>query len=491
MAPRHILVLILVLALVPVLVLAPGIAGAQGAPEAPPPETVLRAREAAEAASAPVLSPDTYAAAVVALERARRAAAGGDDPGKVAAAFAEAERLFRVATSGTRLAGDTFAEVIRAREAARAAEAWRWVPERWKAAEEEFTAAARRLEKEDLAGARKRGSEALARYDTAELQALLTRYLAPPRAAILAAEEARAERLAPRTLTRARDFLARAEATLAANRRDPDQAADLIEAATREGNHAARVAELVRSADKGDRTTEDIILGYEATIAGLAEAAGIPAKPLAGDEAAAASLVNAVGTLRRRAESAERELGERNRQVAGLEEEIRELDDRLGGTAAERDRLVMAMEAQRRAREQIAQVQALFDPKEGEVIRQGDGVVLRLTGLNFASGSARLGAGSQRLLAKVEQAIGLFPGASFVVEGHTDNTGGTVANQRLSEQRADAVAQALVKSLKLAPGRVSSVGLGESRPVANNETAAGKARNRRIDIVITPATPLP
>ena len=73
-----------------------------------------------------------------------------------------------------------------------------------------------------------------------------------------------------------------------------------------------------------------------------------------------------------------------------------------------------------------------------------------------------------------------------VVEGHTDANGSDSTNLILSQDRADAVRQYLVSNFAMDPEKITSVGYGESRPVATNETAAGRARNRRIDLVIHP-----
>ena len=78
----------------------------------------------------------------------------------------------------------------------------------------------------------------------------------------------------------------------------------------------------------------------------------------------------------------------------------------------------------------------------------------------------------------------MFPGASLVVEGHTDANGSDSQNLILSQDRADAVKQYLVSNFGLDAEKVSSIGYGEARPVATNETASGRARNRRIDLVI-------
>ncbi len=74
-----------------------------------------------------------------------------------------------------------------------------------------------------------------------------------------------------------------------------------------------------------------------------------------------------------------------------------------------------------------------------------------------------------------------YPQTSTVVEGHTDSVGTDAYNQKLSERRANAVRDVLVEQYSLDAGRVSSVGYGESRPVADNATEEGRAINRRVE----------
>jgi outer membrane protein OmpA-like peptidoglycan-associated protein len=73
-----------------------------------------------------------------------------------------------------------------------------------------------------------------------------------------------------------------------------------------------------------------------------------------------------------------------------------------------------------------------------------------------------------------------------VIEGHTDSYGGDASNQVLSQQRAESLQYYMVRQMNISRGRVMATGYGETNPVANNETAAGRAKNRRIDIVINP-----
>jgi outer membrane protein OmpA-like peptidoglycan-associated protein len=76
-----------------------------------------------------------------------------------------------------------------------------------------------------------------------------------------------------------------------------------------------------------------------------------------------------------------------------------------------------------------------------------------------------------------------YPTAKFSIEGHTDSDGSDASNQKLSQERADVVRNALIERGMKAEN-LSAVGYGESKPVASNKTAAGKAKNRRTEVVL-------
>lgn len=445
-------------------------------------------REKAERAEAPLLAPGSYQDGVRLIERARRDAGEGRPVN--AAQLDESRRLFQSALEHTRIAAVTFEKVLESREAARALEPWKYAASHWQTAERQFDEAARRVEKGDLQSGSDMAATAVERYAEAGRQALRNHYLAEARAALLAADQAGAKRHAPATREAAAQRLAEADAALLAGGASPETAA-AIEAAHREAEHAARIAGTAQRVGRQGFRVEDLILEFEDVTVRLADAAGVPGGTIAGDPVAADRLVAEVAAVRMRADEAERELRERDRQLAGLEEELRELDDRLGGTTAERDRLMMTVAAQQRAREQLATLEALFTPAEGRVVREGDSIVLRLTGMDFRSGSAKLPPGSDPLLRKAEQAIALFPRASVRIEGHTDSSGSDAANRRLSEERARAVETRLRELLQLPAGRLQVEGHGAGRPVAGNDSATGRAQNRRIDIVIVGAAATP
>ena len=182
----------------------------------------------------------------------------------------------------------------------------------------------------------------------------------------------------------------------------------------------------------------------------------------------------------------EQEKAESELRIADMEEELRALDERLGGATAERAALVQRLEAQNRVKQQFEQVEQMFTSDEARVFREGNNVILRLVGLSFDSGASQLKPENFDLLAKVEKAIDVFPRSELIIEGHTDSHGGDDLNQKLSQDRAESVQQYMINAMRIPTYRLIATGYGETRPVASNETAAGRARNRRIDIVIRP-----
>ncbi|HPC44793.1 MAG TPA: OmpA family protein, partial [Candidatus Latescibacteria bacterium] len=106
------------------------------------------------------------------------------------------------------------------------------------------------------------------------------------------------------------------------------------------------------------------------------------------------------------------------------------------------------------------------------------------SGVLFGPGSAALTAQAQESIAKLAAIIKKYPDTNLRVEGHTDSDGAEASNQRLSERRANAVAEAL-RSNGIPAARVTAIGYGETRPVGSNDTPEGKAANRRVEITVT------
>ena len=105
--------------------------------------------------------------------------------------------------------------------------------------------------------------------------------------------------------------------------------------------------------------------------------------------------------------------------------------------------------------------------------------------LLFDTNSFTLKTGAMDDLAKFAKVLNDYPQTTIIVTGHTDSKGSADLNQKLSERRAEAVKNVLV-SEAVAPTRITTVGLGASKPIADNATEAGRAKNRRVDITIKP-----
>ena len=104
--------------------------------------------------------------------------------------------------------------------------------------------------------------------------------------------------------------------------------------------------------------------------------------------------------------------------------------------------------------------------------------------LTFQTGSANIAPSSEPQLQRAADILNAYPNANIRIEGHTDNTGEVTANKVLSEQRALAVKRAL-NGLGVSNDRMATLGYGQDKPVAGNDTEAGKRENRRIDMYVT------
>lgn len=128
------------------------------------------------------------------------------------------------------------------------------------------------------------------------------------------------------------------------------------------------------------------------------------------------------------------------------------------------------------ARKQLLQSDAL-------VYQQGNTLVFRLKRINFKSGAATIPAASAPLLTKVNSIITKLDAEKVIVQGYTDSIGAADFNQRLSTRRATSVATFL--SRLRGDYKIEYAGYGESKPIESNETARGRAINRRVDLVVT------
>ena len=112
------------------------------------------------------------------------------------------------------------------------------------------------------------------------------------------------------------------------------------------------------------------------------------------------------------------------------------------------------------------------------------GLVVDIGDVLFDTGKYTLRSPAREALAKLSGIVSAYPGLKLQVEGHTDSVGAPDFNQKLSEDRAGAVRDYLVQQ-GIDSASVSSVGLGEGIPIADNATAAGRQKNRRVEIIVS------
>jgi outer membrane protein OmpA-like peptidoglycan-associated protein len=135
---------------------------------------------------------------------------------------------------------------------------------------------------------------------------------------------------------------------------------------------------------------------------------------------------------------------------------------------------------------QQADLQQAIGGSGAGIVNTGDRLVVSLPeAISFDTGSADVRPTIRDDIIAVSRSLQRYPDTTVQVIGHTDNTGTASLNQRLSESRAQAVANILVAS-GTPDHRVRAYGVGFSQPIASNGTSAGRAANRRVEIVITP-----
>lgn len=174
-----------------------------------------------------------------------------------------------------------------------------------------------------------------------------------------------------------------------------------------------------------------------------------------------------------------RALGEARQSLKAKEGALKQQEEQLEQKEQQLARAstqVRFQQAMDEARKEISSDDAL-------VYQQGNELVFRLKRMNFRSGNAAIPENSKLLLAKVASIIKDLDAEKVIVQGHTDSVGSEKLNQELSTERAKSVAYYL--SSFNGGYKITFTGYGESYPIASNETAAGRATNRRVDLVVS------
>lgn len=326
----------------------------------------------------------------------------------------------------------------------------------------------------DIKAIEKERTEFQNRYANAEADAIVLKTLGTDQKQFLQLKTRNAESVAPETFRRTESKIADAERTIRADRYNPQT---LITARTVTNGEVSRLDKIATDAKrlKSESAAIELYDKDQAALALKRQMEGQKAE-MANQSAAMANQNEALASQNTQLQT------ELSTAQVGQSQTASKLSDAEGALTE-----AQAAAAKKQAFEQkFADAKKMFNSNEADVFKDGDNLLIRLKGLNFEKGKGALPASSQALLKKLGTVVSSFSGARVRIEGHTDSTGSLATNAKLSEQRAGMVKDYLVSKSILANDEVVAQGLGEDGPVASNSTAAGRAQNRRVDVIVQP-----
>lgn len=381
--------------------------------------------KAAEERQANVLSPTNFDKAMKSLETAREYRSQNKPQKEVLRQIALSQAYLDKADAVTVRANEVLPQVILQRQNAIKAEVPKYYSKEFGEVDDDLRDATEDLESNSTSEANQAKASLADRYNKLELQAIVKTRLGDARSKVDQATREGARKLTPDTLVWAHKKINNDERIIVSDRHNSES----VEKASQDANQAAeRLLAMVREAKSSAQLTPEQL-------------------------------------ARRR----EQNMNAQANSAQAIE-----------AVTAQKDKL----ESESALEKQYEAAQAEFSDDEAEVYKQGDKLVLRLKGLSFPRDQATISTESYPLLTKVQTVIKNAGSSEIIVEGHTDSTGLRNKNQKLSEARAEAVEEYLKANEAGANMNISSVGFGDTKPLATNKTKVGRAQNRRVDVII-------
>jgi outer membrane protein OmpA-like peptidoglycan-associated protein len=327
------------------------------------------------------------------------------------------------------------------------------------------------------------------------------------RNAILIAKAAQADKYAPDVMEKAESSLKQAE-EYQLRRREAKPTAMMARDAVQRAEDARALA--VKRAEEERLENERQAAAAREAAARQAAAEEAERRAKAEEERRAEEARRVAAELERAKAEAERLRAQADREAAErrrLDEERRRMEAELAAARAEQERRRLEDERQkallqeeaarklaeearamaaRAEQEKVALRERLF-AQFNQVLETRDterGLVVNMGDLLFDVGKATLRLDAREKLARLSGLVLAHPGLRLDAEGYTDSTGSDALNQRLSEQRAEAV-RAYLESQGIPAENLSARGFGKENPVADNSTAKGRQQNRRVEIIVS------
>jgi len=421
-------------------------------------------------------SPGHYDKAKQALTDAKAYLADGKNE-KAIKALDESSHELMLAMQVTQTVSGHFSKLVESRDRMQMTDATYLRDDLVERAEDDFNHVVTAVENDDMGKAEDQAKLALNTLRAAQVVALREQYVLPVVRGIAAGRKVHARDYAPLASDEAKQTQKDIEKLI---KEDPDAQVKMYQHAKQgeyKANHAIKIATLGNHLRKNQAEVERLVNAEEERLNLLGKRLGVDLSSADGVEEQAAMLNAAIEAMEKNYQ----------RQLQDSDAEVAKLNAKLGiyeGDLAGMNDLRRKLQLKRDAEEKIKQLTKLFNPSDVEILLTPDAdVILRMKSLNFRSGSAVIPPNAYVMLDAAMKSMAMFSNRAVRIEGHTDSVGANLYNQELSERRSNSVKEYVAGKVEH-EGAVESIGYGEEKPIANNETAKGREKNRRIDIVL-------
>ena len=456
-------------------------------------EEVETAIQEAEQLRAAEFSPNHYREARINLEQAKASVSSGADSKKALQLLDAAKQHADQAAEAAQRFSEQFSELVEVRDRLQLTEPQYVRSDLAERSEKEFTQVVERAEEGNTKKGKQEEKIALVTFRAAQTVAGREQFERPVTKGIAEARKTNARKYAPSALQATLDTQRAIEQLI---KEDPDaqtRADALSKQGAEQARQAIRIAEMGTAFSKEPSLLESWVNDNDRRISSIGDILGVQLTYAQTPEEQLALLKQAMQDMRfihaqqlGDADAKIRELAQKLAESQGAVSQMEGTMSQMENDLADMAEMRRKLQLKREAEAKIKRLAGLFDPAQVEILLTTDAdVILRMKALNFRSGSAVIPPASFELLDNVMKSIEIFPDRDIRVEGHTDFIGNNDYNQELSERRAKAVGEYIGQRLPEASGQsLIPVGHGEEKPIANNETAEGRTKNRRIDIVL-------
>ncbi len=379
-----------------------------------------------------LLAPKSWTDFSDALGEAKSRRSNGKDAASILEKTKDARSAFAQAESKSKIAKVTLNGVLAARNDAITAGADKFANADFMQTDRDLLKATKDIERGQTGPAEKQKGEFSARYHALEIRGIRHANLDPSQTILDDARKEGAEKWAPKTFTDAHSKLKATEDLIVQNPKDTAAIQRASDEALQASNRALQVTR--QSKVTSAQHPEEMVLKLE----------------------------------------------EQQKTVAALSSEKQATEQAL----SEKEKVVSSLETEKQFNDRFTKIRARFSEGEADVLRDGNNLVIRMKGLHFPTAQSTIPSSDFALLAKLDEVIKEFGPTNVKVEGHTDALGSEKKNRDLSAARAESVKEFLTSKGTLPQDKVNVVGMGSEKPIATNKTAAGRAENRRVDVIL-------